>query len=77
MIEKYSALCNEVIIEEYFDEDNHLIDEFKKEADNIGLYYDDQNDKLINYNIFSKKNNLFTRDNRINENLKKRFIIST
>lgn len=77
MIEKYSALCNEVIIEEYFDEDNHLIDEFKKESDNIGLYYDDQNDKLINYNIFSKKNNLFTRDNRINENLKKRFIIST
>jgi hypothetical protein len=77
LIEKYSALCNEVIIEEYFDEDNHLIDEFKKEADNIGLYYDDQNDKLINYNIFSKKNNLFTRDNRINENLKKRFIIST
>lgn len=52
----------EVITDNYFTTTNTLIDFYNKEAEDIGFYYDDKDDKLINYNIFSKSKE--TKENK-------------
>lgn len=71
--EKFVEYCDEIIIDNYFTETNDLLDFYSIEAENIGFYYDDINDKLINYNIFSSTNNLIIKNQVINnENTKKK-----
>ncbi len=67
---KYSPYCNELIIDNYFTADNNLIEFYKKEAEDIGFYFDNIDDKLINYNVFSNNNNVITAG-KINDNKKK------
>jgi hypothetical protein len=67
---KYSPLCDEIIIDNYFTEDDNLIEFYKKEIEDIGFYFDNTDDKLINYKVFSNNNNLIT-DGKINDTKKK------
>ncbi len=53
IINNYGNICN-LIFDEYLDTNNKIKSFYKKEMDDIGLYYDNKNDKLINYNVFSK-----------------------
>lgn len=70
---KFIEYCDEIIIDNYFTENNELNEFYNKEAENIGFYYDGIDDKLINYNIFSSTNNLIIKNQVINnENTKKK-----
>lgn len=55
IISNYGEMCN-LIFDDYIDSNNKIKSFYKKEIDDIGLYYDNKNDRLINYNIFSKNN---------------------
>jgi hypothetical protein len=66
--------CGDVLFDEYFNENNELLEYYKTEAENIGFYYDNIDDKLINYNIFSNKNKLFNDENKLNIEYKKEII---
>jgi len=79
--QKYAEYCDEIIIDDYFTESEESEEPsgvaklnafYKKEADDIGFYFDDINDKLINHNVFSNNNNLI-KDGKINESKKKDF----
>jgi len=71
--QKYSEYCDEIIIDNFFTEDGNLIDFYKKEAENIRFYFDNINNKLINYNVFSNNNNLIIKG-KINDDKKKDLI---
>jgi hypothetical protein len=71
--QKYSEYCDEIIIDNFFTEDGNLIDFYKKEAEDIGFYFDNIDDKLINYNVFSNNNNLIIKG-KINDDKKKDLI---
>jgi hypothetical protein len=53
---KFINSCNEIIVDNYFTDDNILNEFYIKESEDIGFVYDDIDDKLINYNIFSNTN---------------------
>lgn len=65
IINEYGKICN-LIFDDYYDYNNKVKDFYKKEIDNIGLYYNNKNDRLINYNDFSK-NKEFNSDKIIDQ----------
>ena len=53
-----------ILFDTYFMGDNKTLNDFYKiECENIGLHYDDTQDQLINFNIFSNKN--FEKTNKL------------
>jgi hypothetical protein len=66
--------CGEIIFDNYFNADNTLIENYKKEAEDIGFYYDDIDDKLINYNIFETRKDFLSSESTINTKYKRKII---
>jgi hypothetical protein len=62
-----------ILFDNYFMEDNMTLNDFyKKECEDIGLYYDGTQDQLINFNIFSNKN--FEKTNNLSTNQIQKFM---